>query len=164
MDTLEQRVELNERNSRQLNLRIFGFNAYDNGTGSRFRNPRGVWMQLLRDGLHISEDEAKGIHLAQCHWVGKGAFLIVRFLRYEDRVRVLSQRTKLGSVYKPHGRVISLKNDMTKEQARLYAEANKTYKALTDKRIRATNVDGQIKIDGKLYAHDDPFILDMLNN
>jgi hypothetical protein len=163
LSALKEQVEANERNQRQLNLRIYGFDAKNTGAGPHpYKHPKEVWLQLLRDGLQLPDDVAKNIGLAQCHWAGKGAFLIVRFLRHEDRSRVLSQRKKLGTAYKPHGRIISLVDDRTKEQSGLFHEAGKVCRSLTAKGHRAFNVNGKIKIGTKLYAHDDPFIIDLL--
>jgi hypothetical protein len=83
-------------------------------------------------------------------------------LRFEDRARVLSQRKRLGTTYKPNGRIISLVDDRTREQTQQYYEANKTCRALSAKGHRATTINGKIKIGSRLYALNDPFITDLL--
>ena len=161
--TLQDRVEANEQNQRQLNLRIYGFDAKNNGGGPHlYKHPKEVWLQLLRDGLQFAEADARAIELAQCHWAGQGAVLIVRFIRGEDRQRVLSQRRRLGAAYKPNGRVISLVDDRTRKQTLLHGEVSKICRSLCAKGYRAYNVNGKIKIDSKFYSHTDPHITAML--
>ncbi len=121
-------------------------------------------MQGIDAGLGFSQNAAKEVLLSACFWEHKGNYLLACFVSVEQRARVLANRTKLGSAYKPDGKSVSLRDDATKSQRATYKAANEVCKVLrNEKKIKASTIRDKIKFNGKLYAHTDQVILDLLD-
>ncbi|MCP4585890.1 hypothetical protein [Pseudoalteromonas sp.] len=169
IEAVQGQTEKNEQHSRKKNLRVYGLKQTQDAQAAagsarpKLKNPRQAFNDLLINGLGFSQQDAKGMLLSACFWEQKGNYLLASFVSDEQRSRVLSKRTKLGSEYKPDGKSVSLRDDATKAQIATYKAANEVCKVLrNDKKVKASTIKDKIKYGGALYKPDDPVIQELL--
>ncbi|MCP4653360.1 MAG: hypothetical protein GY858_08285 [Candidatus Omnitrophica bacterium] len=166
MERIAKQVEMGEKHSRRLNLKVFGFTAKETLQGKeQYKEPVGCFKSMLMLGMGMAKKDVDAIQLRECHWAAQGKFLIVNFVRDQDRRLVLSKRKSLGeNAYKPDGRAVSLQNDFTAKQMVGVKEATRVYKLLKEKKVKVSTVNDKIKYEGKLYETVDPVIVALLGN
>ncbi len=111
----KKQINRNEANSRQRNLRFYGFDK--DKVETLDQKERSIFKSFLKDGLQLADSKINSImaNIDIIHWVEQGKCLIVAFCRRADISFMKSQRKKLEN-YKPHGKLISMEDDLTKDQ------------------------------------------------
>ncbi|KAH7709003.1 hypothetical protein AAVH_23720 [Aphelenchoides avenae] len=156
---VEERVERNERNSRQMNLIIQGYvknAAYNN---NELREEKFYLKQLLEQGLKLSAEQTKAIMntIGKIHWLYggkphkvKGGSFIVRFDRQESIDAIYGNLPNLRDykVQLPDGTKnhVSVKRDQTKAQKDQEAVVNHARSIL-----KKQGTDTKVRSDGRGY-------------
>ncbi len=156
---LEARVEAQERHSRQLNLRIYGFKPRL-PTG-QFENPLPKFRALLTDGLKIPSAATDKIEPSRIHWVAGGAYMIVALSSSAHMSLVKSKRCELSG-YKPDGQFISLRDDYTANQQPMVQKVDKIVSALQKKKVMVASAGTQIRYNKRNFPPDHQVIKDLL--
>ncbi len=156
---LGARVEGQERHSRQLNQRVYGFKAKEEG--GAYRDPKPLFYDLLTTGLQIPPGQADRIVPARIHWAGKGAYLIITFASTANLSLVKTNRKNLAN-YKPDGAPISLRDDFTAEQQPAVQLVDKIVSALRKKSVQVASAGLFVRHDKRNYKPEDPHVQELL--
>ncbi len=86
LEWVVKQVEMGEKHSRHLNLKIFGFSAKETLQGKeQYEDPFGCFKNMLMFGMGMAKKDIDAIQLCECHWAAQGKFLIINFVRDQDR-------------------------------------------------------------------------------
>ncbi|KAH7721751.1 hypothetical protein AAVH_10729 [Aphelenchoides avenae] len=159
ISVVEDRVERNERNSRQMNLVIQGYvkNPAYNNTG--LREEKFCFKLLLERGLKLTAEQSKAVMdtISKIHWLYggkshkvKGGSFILRFDRQESVDTIYSNLQNLRDykVQPPDGtkNYVSVRRDQAKEQKDQEAVVNHARSILKKK-----GTDTKVRYDGRGY-------------
>ena len=122
--TNQERIEINERNTRKYNVRIYGFDF--NKCRSRDEHGNLVVIQpdklvndMLLRGLHLEEARVADMKAVACHWVTKTSkpYIILRLDTMKSKKLLDSKKRQFDKNYTPHGNRIFIRDDLTKVNA-----------------------------------------------
>ncbi len=112
---MQTRVQRNEAHSRSRNLRFYGFDKAK-VQATEFKE-RGAIKSIMTDGLKLTDKNRINSVMANLdivHWTDHGKCLIVAFVRRSDMSLFKSNRKNLSG-WKPHGKSISMEDDLIVE-------------------------------------------------
>ncbi|KAH7680239.1 hypothetical protein AAVH_41389, partial [Aphelenchoides avenae] len=156
---VDERVERNERNSRQMNLVIQGYVKNAAYNDAELREEKHCLKLLLQQGLKLTTEQTDGVMktISKIHWLYggkphkiKGGSFIVRFDRQESIDLIYSNLANLRDykVKLPDGtkNYVSVKRDQTKAQKDQEAVANHARSIL-----EKAGTDTKVRSDGRGY-------------
>ncbi len=152
MADLQKTVARNEMHSRSRNLRIYGF------LKSKVQQDVSlytVFEDLLRDGMKMPEEKQKLVMGAidVIHWTNeKNAALMVAFSQRKHKGLMEEYRSNLGNAYQPHGKPISIQQDLEKSAQVERKERNALLKEMKKSKPAGTEIKpfsfNQIAVNG----------------